>query len=66
MVEGADCLLDGCVAVGTMRVDQVDVFKAQSLEGLVCTFDDMLAGKTNVVDWIAAVSCSPVDLEVVN
>lgn len=62
MVEGADSLLHGGLAVGTVGVDEVDVFEVQALQGSVDTLNNVLSGETQVVDRVLAKCTTPVDL----
>jgi hypothetical protein len=62
VVEGADSLLDGRVAIGPVSVDQIDIRETQPLEGSVETLDDVLPGQALVVDDVVAVGLAPVDL----
>jgi hypothetical protein len=63
VVEGADSLLDGRVAIWPVSVDQVDVRETQPLEGSIEALDDVLPGQALVVDDVVAVGLAPVDLD---
>lgn len=63
MVEGADGLFDGRVAVGTVREDEVHVVELEAGKGGVHAFDYVLAGEADVVDAVLTVGPAPVDLE---
>jgi hypothetical protein len=43
-------------------VDEVDVLEVQALQGGVDTLDNVLSGKTQVVDGVLAKRTTPVDL----
>jgi hypothetical protein len=62
VVEGADGLFNGRVPVRAVRKDEVDVVKAEALEGEIEAFDYVLAGEADVVDAVLAVGAAPVDL----
>jgi hypothetical protein len=67
VVEGADCFLDGRVAVWAVGVQDVDVRQLEALEGGFGGFDEVFAGEAKVVDFVAGrreggVVGSPVDL----
>lgn len=62
VVEGADGLLHGRLAIGTVGVDEVDVLEVQALQGGVDTLDNVLSGEAQVVDGVLAKCTTPVDL----
>ena len=65
MVECADGLFDGGVAVRAVGVDEIEVFEVEALETAIDAFDDVFARETVVVYWVVTVCRSPVDLIIV-
>ena len=53
VVEGANCFLNGRVAIGAVGVQNVDVGELQTLQGGFCGFNQVLAGEAEVVDFVA-------------
>lgn len=62
VIEGADSLLHGRLAIGAVGIDEVDVLEIEALQGGVDTLDDVLAGETVVVDFVVAKGVTPEDL----
>lgn len=62
VIEGPHGLLHGCVAVGSVGVDNINIVELKSLEGLVHSFNDVLARQTGVVDRVLAKRATPVEL----
>lgn len=69
MVEGADDLLDGRVAVWPVCVDDINVVEAETLEREIEAFNDVFPGEAFVVDGVLGVfgvGLAPVDLYTVS
>lgn len=62
VVESADCLLHGCLSVWPVRVDHVDIVEAQTFQGGVHAFDDVLSREPPVVNRAIAECASEVKL----
>lgn len=50
IVEGSAGFFDGSGIIGSVAEDNIDVVQLESLEGVVAAFNDVLAGKTHVVN----------------
>lgn len=67
VVECSDGFFDWGVTIRPVGVDDVDIAELEALESGVGSFDQMLAGETDVVDsvaggWECGVGATPVDL----
>src|SRR5690349_8244660 len=62
MVKGTNSLLHGCQPVRAMGVHNVDISQLKTLQRCLQALNDMLPGKTMVVDEDISIHGTPVDL----